>query len=91
MPGGRQPEGETALSSAEQLPAEAVGGYRRIGLRVALAAPFPALVQLLQAIEQASPPMLIDDLRLHGPPPQSTLLPMDASFTVLAFRGGKPP
>ena len=80
-----------SLSSVEVLPAEAVGGYRRIGLHLALAAPWPALVQLLQAIEQASPPMLIDDLRLHGPPPQSAVLPMDASFTVLAFRGGKPP
>jgi general secretion pathway protein M len=76
-------------SSVEVLPAEAVGGYRRIGLRVALAAPWPALVQLLQSIERATPPMLVDDLRLHGSPMQGTALPMDASFTVLAFRGGK--
>jgi general secretion pathway protein M len=81
----------TSLSSVEVLPAEAVGGYRRIGLHVALAAPWPVLVHLLQAIEQATPPMLVDDLRLHGSPLVNVALPMDASFTVLAFRDGKAP
>jgi general secretion pathway protein M len=81
----------TSLSSVEVLPAEAVGDYRRIGLHVALAAPWPALVHLLQSIELASPPMLVDDLRVHGPPMGTAALPMDASFTVLAFRAGRPP
>jgi general secretion pathway protein M len=81
----------TSLSSVEVLPAESVGGYRRIGLHVALAAPWPALVHLLQSIEQATPPMLVDDLRLHGSPVANVALPMDASFTVLAFRDGKAP
>jgi general secretion pathway protein M len=81
----------TSLSSVEMLPAEAVGGYRRIGLHVALAAPWPVLVHLLQSIEQATPPMLVDDLRLHGSALPNVALPMDASFTVLAFRSGKPP
>lgn len=81
----------TSLSSVEVLPAEAVGGYRRIGLHVALAAPWPVLVHLLQSIEQAAPPMLVDDLRLHGSPLRNVALPMDASFTVLAFRDGGPP
>lgn len=79
----------TSLSSAEVLPTEAVGGYRRIGLHVALAAPWPVLVHLLQSIEQATPPMLVDDLRVHGSPVPNVALPMDASFTVLAFRDGK--
>lgn len=77
------------LNSVEVLPAEAVGNYRRIGLHVALSAPWPALVRLLQSIEQAAPPMLIDDLRLRGAPMGNPALPMDASFTVLAFRGGR--
>lgn len=81
----------TSLSSVDVLPAEAVGGYRRIGLHVALEAPWPALVHLLQSLEQATPPMLVDDLRLRGSPLQNAALPMDASFTVLAFRGGSTP
>jgi len=81
----------TSLSSVEVLPAEAVGGYRRIGLHVTLAAPWPALVNLLQSIEQATPPMLVDDVRLHGSALPNVALPMDASFTVLAFRDGKTP
>jgi general secretion pathway protein M len=80
----------TSLSSVEVVPAEAVGGYRRIGLHVALAAPWPVLVHLLQSLEQATPPMLVDDLRLHGSPLRNVALPMDASFTVLAFRDGRP-
>ncbi len=81
----------TSPSSVEVLPAEIVGGYRRIGLRVALSAQWPVLVQLLRSIEQATPPMLVDDLRVHGSSLQNSALPMDASFTVLAFRAGKPP
>jgi general secretion pathway protein M len=78
----------TSLSSIEVLPAETIGGYRRIGLHVALAAPWPVLVHLLQSIEAATPPMLVDDLRLQGPPMGNAALPMDTSFTVLVFRAG---
>jgi general secretion pathway protein M len=78
------------LSSVEVLPAEPDGGYRRIGLHVALSAPWPVLVQLLQSVEQASPPMLVDDLHLNAPPLRNAALPMDASFTLLAFRGVAP-
>jgi len=81
----------TSLSSVEVLPAEAVGGYRRIGLHLTLSAPWPALVALLQSIELATPPMLVDDLRVHGSPLRNVALPMDASFTVLAFRDGRSP
>jgi len=81
----------TTLSSVEVLPAEAVGSYRRIGLHVSLSAPWPMLVHLLQSVEQATPPMLVDDLRLRGSPMANMALPMDASFTVLAFRDGKLP
>ena len=77
----------TPLASVEVMPAEAVGNYRRIGLHLALSAPWPVLVHLLQSVEQATPVMLIDDLRLRGAPLGNTALPMDASFTVLAFRG----
>jgi general secretion pathway protein M len=80
------------LSSAEALPGEAAGAYRRIGVRVSASAQWPALVRLLQAVAQASPRMLADDLQLRTSPqiPRSGLRPMEASFTVLAFRTASP-
>ncbi len=82
-----------ALTSAETLPATQAGEYRRIGLHVTLSASWTVLVKLLQSVEQASPRMLVDDLQLHGPrmvaaPPDP---PLEAGFTVLAFRAGTAP
>jgi len=81
------------LSSAEALPAETAGAYRRIRLRVALTVHWPVLVATLQALaEQGTPQMLVDDLQLRGAP---VLLehddpPLDASFTVVALRAAEP-
>lgn len=76
------------LSSTETLPAETVAAYRRIGVRVALSAPWGVLVQLLRAVEEASPQMLVDDLQIHGVRRIGGTgdLPLEASFTVLGFR-----
>jgi general secretion pathway protein M len=76
------------LSSTETLPAEAVANYRRIGVRVALSAPWAVLVELLRAIEQASPQMLVDELQIHGGRRFGVAgePPLEASFTVLGFR-----
>ena len=81
-------EAGSPLTSAEALPAEPAGAYRRIGLRVALSAPYPVLVHLLAAIADATPRMLVDDLQVQAPPLglRSVVLPMDATLTVLAFR-----
>jgi hypothetical protein len=87
------------LSSAELLPGQAVGGFRRIGLRGSInAVQWPVLVRLLQSIAEARPRMLVDDLQLRAAPamPQrqdpgeqrSGPPPLDASFTVFAFRAG---
>lgn len=81
------------LASTETLPAVAAGSYRRIGLRVAFSAPWPALVRLLQSVEEASPRMLTDELQLRGPrvlggPGEPVL---EASLTVLAFRTAAAP
>jgi general secretion pathway protein M len=78
------------LSSTEALPAEQVGAYRRVALRVAVDATWPVLVRLLQAIERATPRMFIDDLQIHAQPAPEKLRepPLDISFTVLAFRTG---
>ncbi len=76
------------LSSTEALPTESVAAYRRIGVRVALSAPWGVLVQLLRAVEQASPQMLVDDLQIHGTRQFGVTgePPLDASFIVLGFR-----
>ena len=76
------------LSSTEALPAEQVGTYRRVALRVAVDAPWPVLVRLLQDIERATPRMFIDDLQIRAQPAAEKLRepPLDISFTVLAFR-----
>jgi general secretion pathway protein M len=81
------------LSSAETLPAEQAGAFRRIGLHLAMNADWPVLVHLLAAIEEGTPNMLIDDLQLHGPPEfmRAAGLRLDASFTVIAFRPGTGP
>ena len=64
-------------------------GYRRVGVRIAVTAPYDVMVRLLAAIEQASPSMLIDDLQLHGSRIQLLQsAPIEGSLTVLAFRRG---
>ena len=78
-----------SLSSVEALPAEAIGGLRRIGLRVALRAPLPVLIRLLRDVHGASPRMLVDDVQIRtGLIIRGEALPLDISFTVLAFRAG---
>jgi hypothetical protein len=78
------------LTSIETLPGEQVGAYRRIGVRVELAAQLAVVTHLLAAIEQAQPSMLVDDIRLTATPvgPQNVQLPLDVAFTVYAFRVG---
>jgi general secretion pathway protein M len=78
------------LTSAETLPAEQVGAYRRIGVRVELNAQLPVIVALLKSVEEAEPNMLVDDIRLTATPvgPLNIPLPLDAAFTVYAFRVG---
>ncbi len=80
-------------SSTETLPAEQVGAYRRVGVRIALTAPWPVLVRLLQAADEAATGLLVDDLQIRG----SRLLvrpadvPLDATMIISAFRAGTPP
>ncbi len=80
------------LTSAEALPGEAAGAWRRVGVRVSVNAPWPAVVRLLQAVGTASPRMLVDDLQLRAPPLllRTGTRPMDAGFTVFAFRAEAP-
>jgi hypothetical protein len=54
------------ISSTESLPAEVRGGYRRIGLRYVLNGPYDTLVKLLARLEAATPPLVVDNLHIHG-------------------------
>lgn len=78
------------LASAELLPAEPSGSYRRISLRLVLTGSWPAVVHLLEAIDQASPRMLVDDIQLQAATSVTagTAQPVGAVFTVIAFRSG---
>ncbi len=55
-----------AIGSTESLPAEPRGAYRRIGLRLALSGPYATLVKLLAQLDEATPPLVIDNLQIHG-------------------------
>ncbi len=83
-------EAGTALSSAELLPVEPAGAYRRVRLRLVVNSPWPAFIQLLQAIDQASPRMLVDDLQLQPAPSvlAGAAQPLAATLSVIAFRPG---
>ncbi|MTJ80624.1 MAG: hypothetical protein F8N37_06350 [Telmatospirillum sp.] len=88
------------LGSVEILPAEPVGGLRRIGLRVTLAGTDDLITGLLDQMSRSHPPILVDDLQLHGnllPVPGAPAaerpvgaLRLDASFAVYAFRADRP-
>jgi general secretion pathway protein M len=56
----------TTVGSTESLPAKALGPYRRIGLRVVLSGSYETLVRLLAALDRTSPPLVVDDLEIHG-------------------------
>ncbi|MBV9247876.1 MAG: hypothetical protein JO227_01330 [Acetobacteraceae bacterium] len=79
------------LTSVEVLPPETSGDWHRIGLRVALTATWPVVVQLLQSIDQSRPPMLIDDLHVHNSSPAArpAALPLATTLNVFAFRSAK--
>lgn len=80
-------------SSLELLPAEAVGTYRRVSLRVAMTGQWAAIVAVLQAVDGASPRMLVDDLQVQVAPSVTAgpAQPLGATFTVISFRAGAGP
>jgi len=80
------------IGSTESLPAEARSGYRRIGLRYVLSGSYETLVKFLAKLEAANPPLVIDNLHIHGVlrrpgTPASTGL--DAGLDVYAYREGE--
>ena len=78
------------LASFEALPGEQQGGFRRIGLRVAVHGDWPELVAILQAVDESPLRLLVDDLELHATTQAEKTgeAPITASFVVRGFRPG---
>jgi type II secretory pathway component PulM len=76
------------IASVETLSSERADGIKRIRLRLALRAPWPALLRFLAAIEVGSTaPLLIDDLELRTDATQDdgTAI-LQAGFAVIALQ-----
>jgi general secretion pathway protein M len=78
------------LTSSEALPGEQQGGFRRIGLRVAVRGDWPELIALLRAVDESSLRLLVANLELHATTQQQQAgpAPIEASFVVQGFRPG---
>ena len=80
------------IGSTESLPAEARSGYRRIGLRYVLSGSYETLVKFLARLESATPPVVIDNLHIHGVlrrPGTPAAAGLDAGLDVYAYRDGE--
>ena len=80
------------IGSTESLPAEARSGYRRIGLRYVLSGSYETLVKFLAKLEAATPPLVIDNLHVHGVlrrPGTPAAAGLDAGLDVYAYRDGE--
>ena len=80
------------IGSTESLPAEARSGYRRIGLRYVLSGSYETLVKFLAKLESATPPLVIDNLHIHGVlrrPGTPAASGLDAGLDVYAYRDGE--
>ena len=82
----------TNLDSAALQPPQQVGTLRRISMQVSITATWPVLIALLEAIGTARPRMIVDQISLSNTlgtePSQET--PLQANFSVSAFRAGAP-
>lgn len=77
------------IGSTESLPVETRSGYRRIGLRYVLSGPYETLVKFLAKLEAATPPLVIDNLHIHGVlrrPGTPVAQGLDAGLDVYGYR-----
>lgn len=81
------------IVSVEVMPPEPAGRYRAIAVRLNVAAPWPSLIALLQAIATADVPMLVDNLQMRSlvHNKSDSDWPIDVTFSVIGYRGGHPP
>jgi Tfp pilus assembly protein PilO len=80
---------EVAISSTDGVAPEARAGYRRIGLRVSVGGTYDSIVKFLAAIETTSPPLVLDNLQIHGKPVVAGSLAvtrLDAGFEAYGLR-----
>ena len=80
------------IASTESLPTEMRGGYRRIGLRYALSGPYESLVKFLARLDAATPPLVVDNLSIHGVmrrPGTPAASALDAGLDVYGFRNNE--
>jgi general secretion pathway protein M len=84
------------LISIETLPGEEQGTYRLIAVRLELRSQLAVLVDLLTAIEEGPPTMLVKDIQIKvgSVSPANPYYSLENTFTVYAFRnktlGGLP-
>jgi general secretion pathway protein M len=77
------------IGSTESLPAEVRAGYRRIGLRYVLSGQYETLVKFIAKLETAIPPLVIDNVHIHGVlrrPGTPTASGLDAGLDVYGYR-----
>jgi len=88
------------VSSTEALVAEPRGGFRRIGLRIAVKGEYENLVRLFGAIEGSVPPLVLDNVHMHTTMRQAAMpgsakldagIRTDAGFEVYGVRGNDTP
>jgi Tfp pilus assembly protein PilO len=77
------------VASTESLPVETRGGYRRIGLRYTLSGPYETLLRFIAKLEAATPPLVVENLHIHGVlrrPGTPAASALDAGLDVFGFR-----
>ncbi len=82
-----------SLTSVESMPGETGSGYRRVGVKLTLSAPWPVLIHFLQALQESDTPMAIDDLQIHStaePTKAADQQLFDAGFSVYAPATAEP-
>lgn len=82
------------IGSTENMPVQTQDGYRRIGLRLVLNGSYETLVKLFATLETATPPLIIDNLQIHGVlrrPGMPERAALDAALEVYGFRSAAEP
>jgi general secretion pathway protein M len=86
------------IGSTEALPAEDRGAYRRIGLRLALSGSYETVIKLIARIQAATPPLVVDNLQIHGvlrrpglPQASGEDAALDAGLDIFGFRANAAP
>lgn len=78
------------VSSVETMPGEEAGAYRRIRLRLAFNASWPALMTFLRDVQLSTPALLMDELQVQPALHRigTARGSFDVSCAVFAFRSG---